>query len=317
MDKPKATPKDFFLWAGAMVALYVAVFNYVALVWNYINYTFPDPLQPYTDPYQGGISWEMATLIVLSPLFLVLMWYIRKGIRHDPTRKEVWVRRWALYLTLFIAGATVAVDLIYVLYAFLNGSDLTTRFLLKALVVLMVAAIGLMHFMADLWDYWQEFPGRDRSVAYAVGILVVLTVVAGFFIVGTPQQARLYRIDQQKVNDLSTIQYQVVNYWQSKQALPKALTDLNDPLSGFSVPVDPQANDSYTYKATGALSFELCATFNAFSEGTSLYGISAPIAAGVAGKPISDNWQHLAGVTCFERTIDPQRYPPFSKTSTQ
>ena len=27
------TPKDFFLWAGAMLALYVGIFNYIGLVW--------------------------------------------------------------------------------------------------------------------------------------------------------------------------------------------------------------------------------------------------------------------------------------------
>jgi hypothetical protein len=36
--------------------------------------------------------------------------------------------------------------------------------------------------------------------------------------------------------------------------------------------------------------------------------------AGDVGKPIQDNWQHGAGQQCFDRTIDPQRYPPFQKT---
>lgn len=319
MDKPKTTPKDFFLWAGAMVALYVAVFNYIALLWDYINYTFPDPLSYYSgDPYQSGISWEMASLIVLSPLFLLIMWYIHRSIRADATRAEIWVRRWALYLTLFVAGVSIAVDLIYVLYAFLNGTDLTARFLLKALVVLMVAVIGFMHFIADLWGYWEQYPARNRMVAWATGVLVIVTVIAGFFIVGTPAQARLYRYDDQKVNDLQSIQYQVVNYWQSKQKLPIALADLNDPLSNYTVPSDPQAEDSYTYKATGALSFQLCATFNAASHGTaSVSDRTAPIPAGMSGKGISENWQHETGTICFDRTIDPERYPPFSKTKTQ
>ena len=80
-----------------MLALYVGVFNYIALLWDYINYAFPDPLAynyGYTDPYQSGISWEMASLIVLTPLFLLLMWYIRKTIARDPSRADVWVRRW-------------------------------------------------------------------------------------------------------------------------------------------------------------------------------------------------------------------------------
>jgi hypothetical protein len=319
MNNAKVTPKDFFLWFAAMLFLYTGVFNFIALVWNYINYTFPDPLAYYpSDPYQSGISWEMATLIVLSPLFLILMWWIHRSIRNDATRGEIWIRRWALYLTLFIAGVTIAVDLIYVLYAFLNGTDLTTRFLLKALVVLLVAAAGFMHFIADLWGYWEQFPMRNRAVAWATIALVILTIIAGFFIVGTPSQARLYRYDQQKINDLQSIQYQIVNYWQSKQKLPANLSDLNDPLSNFAVPSDPQPGDAYTYQATGPLSFKLCATFNAGSRGSnpSENAPMIPAPMGAAGKAIQDNWQHGAGQTCFDRTIDPQRYPPFSKQKT-
>lgn len=311
MDKHKVTPKDFFLWFGAMVALYVGVFNYIALVWNYIDFTFPDPLQYYIDPYQSGISWEMATLIVLSPLFLTLMWFIHRDIKRDASRANTWVRRWALNLTLFIAAVTIAVDLIWVLYAFLNGIDITERFLLKALAVLLVAAALFMHFLADLWGYWDKFPARNRSVAYATGALVAITIIAGFFIVGSPQQARLYRLDNQKVNDLQNIQYQVVAYWQAKQKLPSTLADLNNSISGFSVPLDPQSSAAYEYKAKGPLSFELCANFNAEARqaatGREMY---TPAPVGGKGMPQQESWQHGAGRTCFDRTIDPDLYPP-------
>ena len=119
------------------------------------------------------------------------------------------------------------------------------------------------------------------------------------------------------MSDLTNIQYQVVNYWQTKQKLPTALSDLNDPISGFTVPVDPQPEDSYSYKTSGTMSFELCATFNEISPGTVPDTMTVPMPAGAVGGSISDDWWHGAGDTCFIRTIDPERYPPFSKTSTQ
>src|SRR6185437_16000608 len=143
MDKPKTTPKDFFLWAGAMLALYVSVVSFISLLFNYLNYAFPDLLSYYpADPYQSGISYEMASLITLFPIFLVLFWLIHRDIKRDATRTQIWVRRWALMLTLFIAGATIAVDLIVLLTAFFNGEEITTRFVLKVLIVLLVAAAG-------------------------------------------------------------------------------------------------------------------------------------------------------------------------------
>lgn len=306
MDKPKATPKDFFLWAGAVITLYIGVFNYIALVWDYINYSFPNPLAYYySDPYQSGISFEMATLIVIVPTFLLLMWVIRRDIARDATRSEIWVRRWALFLTLFVAGATIVGDLITVLYTFLNGTDLTTAFLLKALVVLLVASLGFMHFMADLWGYWTQYPARNRYVVIATAVLVVGTIVAGFFIVGTPGQARMARLDTQRVYDLQNIQSQVLSYWQRTNKLPVNLAELNDPLYGFVLPKDPQTQQDYGYRITKPpYTFEVCANFDAASSGReTTYPSKYPISEYSGG----ENWQHVGGgaQTCFERTINP------------
>src|ERR1035437_5362315 len=108
MDKPKITAKDFFLWAGAMVAFFWSVIAFILLTFDYINYAFPNALSYYpVDPYQSGISSEMASIIVLLPLYLLLMRFIHKSVAVDPSRNEVWVRRWALILTLFVAGVAV------------------------------------------------------------------------------------------------------------------------------------------------------------------------------------------------------------------
>ncbi|MBX4192223.1 hypothetical protein KW798_01930 [Candidatus Parcubacteria bacterium] len=315
MDKPKTTPKDFFLWAGAMVALYGGVVAFLALIFDYINFTFPNPIQYYSDPY-SSISYEMAALIVFSPVFLLLMRAIRHDIANDASRAEVWVRRWALFLTLFIAGLTIVVDLIALVTTFLSGEDLSMRFLLKVLVVLLVAAAGFMHFWADVKGYWMQNPHLARRVNWGVALLVVLTVVAGFLIVGTPQQARQYRLDEQKVTDIQSLQSQIVYYYQQKEALPTTLADLNDPLSYYTVPRDPESGQPYQYEKTGALSFKLCADFNRETRPNSqmrTYPVSAvaPYEKSAAG--MMDNWQHGMGNQCFERTIDPQLYPPLNK----
>ncbi|MFA6519391.1 MAG: DUF5671 domain-containing protein [Candidatus Paceibacterota bacterium] len=319
MDKPKTTPKDFFLWAGAMVTFYWSVIAYIFLVFEYINYTFPNALTYYpADPYQSGISYQMASIIVLFPLYLLLMKLIRADIARDASRKEIWVRRWALILTLFVAGVAIAVDLITLLTTFLNGEELTTAFLLKVLVIFLVAGGVFMHFIADLKGYWDLFPARRNAVRIGVAILALVTIIAGFFIVGTPAQARLARFDTQKVNDLQNIQSQVVYFWQAKQKLPTAITDLNNSLNYGPVPTDPQTGQPYTYQTTGALSFKLCAEFNAETRAnaaqTSETRVAMPAPVGLGGKIGSvDNWQHGAGQVCFDRTIDPSFYPPLNK----
>lgn len=316
MDKPKITAKDFFVWAGAIVTFYWSVIAFILLTFDYINYTFPNALSYYpADPYQSGISYEMASIIVLLPIYMLLMWLIHKNIASDPSRKEIWVRRWALILTLFVAGVTMAIDLITLLTTFLNGEALTTAFLLKVLVIFLIAAGVFMHFIADLKGYWDAFPARRNSVRIGVGVLAVVTILAGFLIVGTPQQARLARFDAQKVNDLANIYSQVGSYYQAKQKLPTQLSDLTNSPYG-SVPVDTQTGQSYKYQLIGVLSFKLCAMFNAESRGSqNVYSetrVMMPVPIGGKGM-MQDNWQHGMGQVCFDRTIDPAFYPPLNK----
>lgn len=313
MDKPHTTPKDFFLWAGAIIAFYWSIIAFIFLLFSYIDYTFPNALTYYpVDPYQSGISFQMASIIILFPVYLALMRVIRGDIARDPSRGEIWVRRWAIIFTLFVAGLAIAGDLVTLLTTFLNGEELTTSFLLKILVIFLVAAGVFMHFIADLRGYWMAFPMRKRYVSIGVAGILAAAIVSGFFIVGTPAQARLARFDAQKVNDLQNIQSQVVSYYQAKRALPANIEDLNNPLMYGPVPNDPQTQAAYGYEATGSLTFKICADFNSQSRGTqsSVAGDMVPRLAGIKGV---DNWQHPTGNYCFERTIDPSFYPPLSK----
>lgn len=302
-DKPQATPKDFFLWAGAMLAIYVSVFSFISLIFEYINYTYPEAYE-YLDPYSGMMRFYIASLIVLVPLAVLLMRLIRRDIQRDPSRGEIWVRRWALYLTLFIAGATVVGDLITLINTFLGG-EYSLRFILKVTVVLLVAGAAFLHFLADLRGYWQREPRRARMVGYATAALVLITIVAGFFIMGSPNQLRMQRYDDQKVSDLQSLQSQIVYFWQQKSRLPSSLDELSDPISGFRAPVDPQTGGQYEYAVEGPLAFRLCADFNAPStEMVSRTEPAMPIFKGGT----SESWKHEAGRTCFDRAIDPDLY---------
>ncbi|MEK7531197.1 MAG: DUF5671 domain-containing protein [Patescibacteria group bacterium] len=313
MDKPKVTPKDFFLWLGAMVALYSSVVAFLTLTFQYINTAYPDPLQYSYDPYSGSIRFAIATLIVAFPLFLILMRLIRKDIIAHAEKSDLWVRRWALYLTVFIAGCTVAGDLVTLIYYFLDG-EVTMRFALKVVMIFLVVGAGFLHFLADIWGYWIKYPGRAASVGIAVAVLLVVTIGSGFYIIGSPMDARLYKFDEQKVADLTNLQWQLINFYQQKERLPTALAELQDPITGFMVPMDPQTGESYTY-ATDKLSFRLCATFNKESRPMpNTVARPTMLEPGVDGDISMSPWNHGVGEMCFDREIDPERYPPYKKT---
>lgn len=307
----KTTPKDFFLWLGAIIALYGSISFLITLLFEYINYSFPDSLAGYGDPYGGSVRFAMASLIVMVPTALVLLRLIRNTISEDPSKANIWIRRWALMLTLFLSALVGLVDLVTLINTFLGG-EITTRFILKVAIVLLISAGVFLHFLADLKGYWIQNLQKSVFVGIAVAVLVLSTIVSGFFIIGSPTYVRMLRYDDQKIQDLQSIQYQVTNYFQQKRTLPKTLDQLNDPLNNFLVPTDTQTNTSYVYEVTAPLSFKLCATFNEASpdeRGRGGYDTRAskPMMAG----GVADVWTHTTGSICFERTLDPEKFPAF------
>lgn len=144
-----------------------------------------------------------------------------------------------------------------------------------------------------------------KYFAWIIISVVAITVIAGFFIVGSPREERLRRFDDRRVQDLQILQSEIINYWQLKRALPGTADMLKDDIRGFAPPVDPESGNPYEYAIKNPLVFELCAVFNRASAATMP---SAPKRAYPYGGEI--NWEHGAGKACFERTIDKDLYPP-------
>ena len=309
----KMTPKDFFLYIGAMATLYVSAFSLIALLFQYIETLFPDQLSYYYDPYSTAIRLQLACLIVIFPVYLFITRLLNRELRVMPEKSNLGIRKWLIYITLFVAGIAVLGDLIVLLNTFLGG-ELTTRFILKILVVLVVVGSAFLYYFYDLKGKWEREQGLARIIAGIVSLVVLASIVAGFFIMGSPMKQRVLRFDQEKVNDLQSIQWQVVNLWQLKRSLPQSLDELEDPISGFVVPIDSQTGEPYTYRVAGNLSFELCAVFNEKSVGARFTSEpSRPIPAPMMSEKIysleNSTWEHGVGETCFSRTIDPERYP--------
>jgi len=313
------SPKDFFLHLGAAIALYTATIALLNLCFSIVDYAYPDQLAGYFSA--SSIAWPISMMIVLVPALYVLEWALVRDIRKVPEKREIWVRRWRIYLTIFLAGATILGDLITLIYTYLSG-EISSRFVWKVVAVLVVCAVVFAYYL--LAKAADEAHGRTaRRTIAAVGIVVVLAaVVGGFMAVGSPMRQRDLRMDAQRTDDLSTIQWQVVDYWQRTGKLPADLSALNDQISGTTVPTDPDTSAAYEYSASSSPissagpSFTLCATFSQPSpdgEGRGA-GMNAtyasPVSSAIYPGSSDDTWDHATGRECFQRTIDPARYQP-------
>lgn len=303
----KSGPKDVFTHLLAIIALYISAVSFGALFFEFINRRFPDPLIFYAAGSTGAIRWAIASLVIVFPVYVWLSWFIAKDVAADPAKRELKIRKWLIYFTLFAAAVVIIGDLIALIYNFLGG-DLTARFLLKVLAVLFVAAAVFGYY---LWNLRSErMASRDprmRLFVFGVVAVVVIATVAGFFTVGSPFAERMRRFDEQRVQDLQNIQWQIINYWQRKDKIPSSLEDLRDPISGFTPAVDPETASVYGYRAVEKLKFELCADFKTSSIETNRLGPKAAYRVSAPGAT-PENWAHNIGRVCFERVIDPELY---------
>lgn len=308
----KVTPKDFFLWAGAMVALYFSVGSFVALAFAYIDYWF-GPYVGFT-AYSSGMQFAIACLIVLFPVFVYLMRVLQQDIRHTPEKKELWVRRWLVFLTVFGAAIGMIIDLIVLLTTYLSGEEITTAFALKVFAVLAIFGAVFYYFLNDVRGTWERNERKSKNIAYATSVMVLGAVVGAFFVMGTPHTQRLLRYDDQRISDLQNLQSSITEYYRTTEKLPASLEVLKDPLVGSYVPTDPSTNALYGYTTTGSLTFTLCATFDLpfpHIDETRL-DVNDWQARDMLQK--RDDWNHNAGETCFERSIDTERVTPYPKT---
>ena len=282
--------------------LYISTVSFIALIFDYINNLFPDALNYYYDWSAGSVRYEVASLIIVFPLYIFLAAIMERGFKAEPARHEIKIRKWLVYLTLFIAALTIIGDLVTLIYNFLGG-DLTLPFVLKILTVLVVTAAVFGYYFFDAREN-NTLP--KKKIAWAAGIVVAVAVIAGFFIIGSPLTQRERRFDEQRIYGLQTIQIEIANYWQNNGKLPATLSDLKNDISGFVAPVDPETGVAYEYRPTGALTFDLCADFKTVLTMTSPK-VTSPYPYN------TDDWSHTAGHVCFNRTINPNLYPPAGK----
>ncbi|MEK7554365.1 MAG: DUF5671 domain-containing protein [Patescibacteria group bacterium] len=295
----KSTPRDVFMYLLAVATLYWSSFNFVRLVFEHVNAAFPDPLNYYYDP-ASAMRWAIASLIIIFPVYLWVTRFLRKDIEKNPDRGEIKIRKWLIYLTLFLAGLLIIGDLVALVLNFLNG-DLTIPFLLKVVTVLAIGAAIFRYYFLDL-NADRKSMSQGKLFAWGAIGAVAIAVIGGFFVTGSPFTQRLVRFDSQKTQDLANIESSVVNYWREKNRLPQNLDELRDSILGFVPPRDPQTGEPYTYEVKGALIFKLCANFNLASREDGISRTPKPFEP----ERELEKWSHPEGAYCFERTIDPE-----------
>lgn len=301
----------------SFITLGVVAIALGTLYFQIVNHYFPDPLilrYGGIDASPETIHYATAALIITFPLyaFVVSLWF--KRFRDDNEKEETRLTKWLTHLVLLVSAISIVGDLITAVFYLLQG-EITARFFLKALTILVIAGIvfGFYFLERKKIQYHKNVPrALFQQLGWATFGLILVAIIFGFVVGGSPSTARKQGFDTQRSNDLRSLASCVANFGMNKKQLPAVLAELTQSgeyayCSGNIA--DPESGAPYEYRIVTASAvsglvregeFELCANFALDSSKAALqHAYSSP----------ADKWgEHGVGRNCDTEKADLERY---------
>ncbi|MBI4385288.1 hypothetical protein HY573_00475, partial [Candidatus Parcubacteria bacterium] len=142
MSSSKA--RETFRYLLMFVSLAMTAMAVGGAYFNVIDHFVRDPLAPFGLYQLSALRWQLSAIIVAAPVFFFAARAVKRAVTADPALRRSGMRKWIIYIALFIAAAIMLGDFIGVLARFFDG-DLTLRFALNAVTVLTVAGLVFGH----------------------------------------------------------------------------------------------------------------------------------------------------------------------------
>ncbi len=306
----------------SLALLITNVTSIITITFTCIEEYFKDDLNNSYYDYNGGNSdlhSAISLLVITIPASIVLTRWMRKQEAGES------VEKFTINTTLIATALTIAGSVFSIIYSYLQGS-LDIQFFYK---VLSVFVIALSVFSYYKYIYKSE-DQNYKNAALALAVIAAITIsIVTLNKTGTPGQIRKEKFDERRLNDLSLIQNNVLNYWQSHRQLPSKLVDISDPMYQTTIPRDPKTSDPYDYEIVEQseiinnrpteASFKLCANFETKRKYSDKFETnqatkSNSIMMGEFDRYYPGNnspfWDHEIGEKCFVRKLDPNVHFP-------
>jgi len=149
-----ATPaKDAFLYLLSFSTLAAWTISLGSICYSLIDDWIRDPLT--YNNYGMGLSYristELACLVVTFPLYLFVMRVILSETRQAPEKLDSAIRKWLTYIALLLAAGVMVGGVVTFLAFYLRG-DLTSRFVAKVGVTLLISTGVFWYYLGSLRD---------------------------------------------------------------------------------------------------------------------------------------------------------------------
>ncbi|MDP3975352.1 MAG: DUF5671 domain-containing protein [bacterium] len=295
MSNQHSTAKYVFYYLLILISLGFASIGIGQIIWQVINSLFPETTYTYDTFFsQDVLRFGLSSVIIAGPLYWYMSYLTNKDLESGKLRPDSALRKWMTYLILLASSLVVLGFLIGLLNSFLAG-ELTVKFILKALAAIILAGAIFLYYLHDIRRVDLK---RDQLIIWfgrGAALLMISGVILGFFFIDSPAKARALREDQERLNRLQNISYQVEDFYRTEEKLPKSFDELKNRLTPRDL-VDPVSEESFEYKPLNAKNYQLCAVF-AFSNR------EGEMSAAPWGYP-APNWFHDAGRYCFDHKVE-------------
>lgn len=293
---------------GMLWGLVVTVFALLSIDFSAINLNFPDSLDRYGNYYYSykstldAMRMAVSVLVFALPVYLILAWLgyrtvksgapVVDGVNRFPI---LGVSRWIVYLLVSVTIAIALGTLSTLVYKFLGG-EVTTRFVLKCLVLLVVMAVSTVYYFESLRLGQSKLALQIHSAIIA--LLVIISVVIGFVYIGSPMDQRALELDEQRSSALSQVDQAIQMFAESQRKLPTTVDEANIANYGGKTNfTDPVTGKEFEYKVVSSTEYQVCATFEVDTtrfedmDNSGMYGGYETFIS------------HPAGKHCFDRSV--------------
>lgn len=300
----KNNAKFAFWYLLSLVALIFMALSTGQVLFQIINKTVIDFTTNYSSNFNSNIlKFAISSLIISIPLYFSIARRIEKSLLDKELDKDSGIRRWLTYLILFVSSVIILVWLIATINSLLGG-EATIKFLLKSLVVLVISGLTFSYYFYDIRR--EEVKNKNKVIQAFFIISLFITVgslIAAFFVVESPSEARSRRHDLEVLNNFSQIDSTISNYYAEKSTVPENLAELDGqiPYLNAAALKDPKSGNEYEYKKISDNEYQLCANFE---TNNTLPGDTQEYA-------YTDRWPHAEGYQCLTQkvittTVDPR-----------
>lgn len=285
--------KHAFFYLTSFFTLGVVAIGIGTLFFQIINYFFPDDIDSWRQFSQTALKFAISSLIIAAPVYYFVTRNINLYISKKDLDYDSGVRKWLTYIVLFIAIAIVIGDLITTVFNFLDG-ELTTRFILKALTILLIAGGIFIYYFTDIKNK-DDASRRKKNTFWSYVFLgfVLIPFVWSIFIIESPNVARQRKIDYKTIDSFQSIKNMINNFADIKNRIPPNF----DELKTFSVTQmysniawEELEQKNFEYKIIDKTHYQLCADFlrdNREDKDNSK-------------RYYYFDWQHASGYYCFD-----------------